>query len=66
MITQADLEEHARDLARSIARNLPPGVVFGLVLANAGEGGFTAFMSNANRRDFIALLRDLIQLLERS
>lgn len=46
---QETLEGIAREIGRTIARALPPGVVFTLSLHTVGDGGFTAYMSNARR-----------------
>lgn len=59
-----DMEHSARTIGCSIADSLPDGAVFALVLANVGEGGNMTYLSNANRNDCIALLRELVGKLE--
>jgi len=58
------LEKRCGELGRSLARHLPQGVGFTLLLFDFGEGGSLAYMSNAERRNMIAAMRELVRMVE--
>lgn len=60
-----ELERTARALARKINRDVPEGAGFCLLLFNLGEGGWTTYLSNANRADMLKALREFIARVER-
>jgi hypothetical protein len=55
------LEQQCRDIAEVIAKHLPAGTAFCLLLADFGAEGNTAFVSNAERSDTINLLEETIE-----
>jgi len=66
--TQATLEEaevHCRKLADWISKDLPPGWLFSVWLFAQGEQGFSTYVSNVQRPDFIKAMRELADHLER-
>lgn len=54
------LQKQAADLSRLIAEKVPAGVGFCLVLADAGERGNMAYLSNAERPGMMKMLGDLL------
>lgn len=58
------LEMRCRKIAETIAPKLQPGTGFALLTFDFGEGGHTAYVSNAARTDIIKLLREMADSLE--
>jgi len=61
------LDAAIRGLARLLARTLPRGYGFGLVLFehNDTEFGSAAFMTNVPREDAIVVIKELLESMER-
>ena len=64
MTTRAELEANARDVGAAIAACMLPGTGFVFIAFDFGAKGNMAFLSNAQREDTIALLRELADKLE--
>lgn len=59
------IEEDARRLGRKLKQQLPPGVGFALALFTVGDAdGPLTYLSNARREDMLAVLKQLVALLE--
>lgn len=58
------IEAKAREIGRSIGGALPPGIGFCLLLFTFGDGGWGTYLSNAQRLDMIAAIRELLAKLE--
>lgn len=66
---RAPLEEAeivARRLGHMIGDVTPPGWGFVLLLNSWGEGGFSTYISNAERTSTIKLLREMAEKIERN
>ena len=55
------IEGHLRQIGKTIARELPPGWGFTLLLFSFGEGGSTFYISNAQRADMIEAMKEFIE-----
>lgn len=62
----ATLEAAQRDLGNTIGRAIPEGVGFCLILYTSGEGGWSTYMSNAQRPDMMEALREMLSKLEQA
>lgn len=60
MTNRAELEKLSRDVGRIIAGALPKGVGFTLLIHDFGEKGNLAYLSNGNREDMLAVMREFI------
>jgi hypothetical protein len=61
------MEAAARGIGRTIGDTLPSGVGFCLMLFTfGGPGGWSTYLSNAQRPDMIAAIRELLDKLEAS
>ena len=58
------MEELLRSLAGDIDGALPPGWIFFLAAASVGEAGAMTYLSNGQRADMIATLREVLGKLE--
>ena len=58
------LEDYSRLLAKTLTDTLPPGLGFALLVFSFGEGGFSAYISNAQREDMKSQLRELLGRLD--
>lgn len=56
-----ELEKRAAAIGKTIATALPPDVCFLLMVFDVGEGGHLTYLSNANREDVMAMLREFLQ-----
>lgn len=57
-------EVRAKNLGRHLHAQMPEGWGFALILFSFGEGGFSTYISDANRADMIAALKECIEKLE--
>ena len=57
-------ESRLQDIARSIDDQLPNGICFALVTFTPGAGGYSGYVSSAQRDDMIAALRECADVLE--
>lgn len=57
-------ERAAQATAQQIGRALPPGYGFALLVFSFGEGGYLTHVSNAERADFVKVLRETADILE--
>jgi hypothetical protein len=57
-------EAMMQGLAAHIEETLPEGFAFALVAFTCGEGGYVGYVSNAERGDMIAALRECADTLE--
>jgi hypothetical protein len=53
------VEALSREIGHLIGKACPPGYGFLLVMFSFGEGGFTNYISNAEREDVVRLLDEL-------
>lgn len=60
----ADAEAIARDIGKLIGSQMPPGWGYCLILFTFGEGGHMTYISNANRDDVVATLKELAGKME--
>jgi len=58
-------ERAAQETGQRIGAALPPGYGFALLVFSFGEGGYLTHVSNANREDLVATLRETADVLER-
>jgi hypothetical protein len=63
-ITNDDIRRVSTEIGRNIAKAIPPGVMFALLVFDGGDHGFMNYVSNADRVDMIAGLKELIANLE--
>jgi membrane carboxypeptidase/penicillin-binding protein PbpC len=54
------LETQCRDAANLLAKHLPAGTAFALVIADFGEKGNVAYVSSAERDDMIRMFEELL------
>ena len=59
-----EVERSAQEIAQRIGERIPPGFGFALLLFSFGPGGFLTHVSNANRSDLVATLRETADVLE--
>jgi len=64
MISEDGLRRQSREVGEGIAKALPPGVGFTLILFTFGTGGWINYISNAQREDMIRALRGLLFEIE--
>lgn len=57
-------ERAVRHMAELLDASTPPGWLFVVLLASEGEGGLSTYISNAQRTEVVALLRELADHLE--
>lgn len=60
----AEAEAKARELARTIKKDLPTGWGFMLILASYGADGFMTYISSCDREDAKKMLVDLFKKFE--
>lgn len=58
------LEKQCADVGRQIARLLPAGVGFTLLVFDFGEKGDVAYVSNGRRADVLKLLKEHVAHME--
>lgn len=56
-----ELEAKCRDIGHVIGDALPKGVLFGLFLVHAGQGGGFSWISNAQRPDMMKALEEFLE-----
>lgn len=59
-----EMEETCREIGRTIGGALPPDIGFALMLFTKREGGWSTWLSNCQRADMIAALKEMIRKLE--
>jgi len=62
---QTLLEKYSVMEGRTLRARLPKGRGFALMLFDFGEGGFLSYTGNSDREDFIKVLRETLEILER-
>lgn len=62
--TGAELESEGRKLAEMIAEQIPPGMGFFVSMFAFGDAGDSTYISNAQRADVAAMMRELLVKLE--
>ncbi len=58
------VEERLAEIGKILGENLPPDVGFAVLLFDRGPRGFMHYLSNCNRKDVIAALKELVALME--
>lgn len=56
-----DVTRIMRDLGRLLAKQMPPGWGFGLLMFTLGEGGTMTWISNANREDMLKAMQEFLK-----
>ncbi len=59
-VSQEELEVKAREIGGLIGGALPPTVGFALLVFTFGEGGYLAWISNAQRSDMMLALTEFM------
>lgn len=59
-IKNDEIQKILKDLGNSIARILPKGWGFNLLIFNFGKKGAMFYLSNADRKDMIAAMKEFI------
>ena len=61
-----ELEARAREVGRALAKEIPAsqGYGFALIVFNLGPGGHSTYVSNSQRQDMIAALKEMLAHLE--
>ena len=63
-VRNAEVEKQLKEIGRAIAKDLPDGFGFTLFIFSFGEGGSTFYLSNANRDDMLAAMREFMERQE--
>ena len=63
-MTRLELEQLTVAIGKGLAKNIPPGISFTLILADFGDDGNMAYASNAQRADNAKMLREMADNLE--
>lgn len=63
-ITLEQMETKTAEIGRILGAAVPKGCGFAFLLFNFGENGFMNWVSNAQRKDMIAALKEMIHKLE--
>jgi hypothetical protein len=61
---EAALHEKLLVIARKLKEAMPPGVGFTLFMFEFGKGGFTSYLSTAERADMIRLVKEWLKVQE--
>ncbi len=64
-LNREDLEKTCRGYADAFQDVVPEGVGFAIFLFDFGEKGNTAYVSTADRKDMLKLLKEWIEIQER-
>lgn len=65
MPIQPELREKMNEVARLLDASLPEGVCFAFFAFDTWPGGFTNYISNAEREDVVRTLREFVEREER-
>jgi hypothetical protein len=60
-----NIRRQANDLAKRLQSALPNNIGFALLLFDFGPGGTMSYISNGNREDMMAALRELLDNMEK-
>lgn len=63
-VHNAEVEKQLKEIGRGIAKSLPDGFGFTLFIFSFGEGGSTFYLSNAERGDMLAAMREFMERQE--
>lgn len=63
-LTREELEAVCASLGKTIGEVIPAGTAFAFLLADFGEEGNAAYLSNAKRPDMVKMLREMADRIE--
>ena len=63
-MTRQEMEQLAAGIGKGLAKHVPDGLAFTFILADFGDGGSMAYLSNAERADIVKMLREMADKLD--